>query len=66
LPAAIPDGDDHAVVHEQVGDLDGAVEQAARVVAQVEDEALDAVLGELAHDLLEFGVGVIENWVRRT
>src|SRR5262249_23215628 len=55
---AVTDGNDQSVVDEQVGNLDGAVEQAARVEAKVEDEALDAFLGKLLHHLLEFTVGI--------
>ena len=37
-PGAAPGRDDAALVEEVVGDRDGLVEQAARIVAQVEDQ----------------------------
>src|SRR5262249_15215065 len=60
---ARPDRHDHAVVDEQVGNLDGLIEQAARIEAQVKDEALDADLRELAHNPLEVAVSVVREAV---
>src|SRR5262249_57190147 len=57
------DRDDDAVLEEQVGDLDRGVEDAAGIVAQVEDEAAEAALlggaqrVDLAQRIGEFGGG---------
>jgi hypothetical protein len=50
---ALADADDHAVVDVQVGNLDGALQQAARIETQIEDEALDAAFGQIVHDLMQ-------------
>src|SRR5262249_5939419 len=55
---ARPDGDDQAVVDEQVGDVAGHVEQTTWIETQVEDEALEPCLGEGLHHLFHVLVRV--------
>src|SRR5205823_3934337 len=43
-PDARPDRHNQPIIDEQVGDLDGRVEQTARIETQVEHEALDTLL----------------------
>src|SRR5262249_35813519 len=49
------DRDNQAVVDEHVADLDGTLQEATRVVAEIEDQALEAVvvLGNLTQSLAQ-------------
>jgi hypothetical protein len=58
--AALDGGDHRAAVDEQVGGRDRLVEQAARVAAQVEDDAGGAAGAQLGQRPV--GLGAVEPW----
>src|SRR5262249_32778195 len=51
---------DQAIVHEQVADFDGAIEQTPRIETQIEDEALhDALFTEVSQDAFQLALGLV-------